>query len=419
MRILVYPHLMEIGGSQLNAIEIASRVQRLGHEIVLFGPRGALVPVAEKLGLQHIPSPREGSWPSPRNIWALRDLIKTRNVDVTHGYEWGPAMELALSGSSLTTTASVTTILSMSVPDFLPKRSTLVVGTVKLAHQQSGRRARVRLMEPPIDTTKNAPRDTKAARARFGFSAEEVVLAIVCRLTTDLDKLQGTLTAIKTVDELSVAHPVRLLVVGGGPGLAGVQEAAREVAGRRGRDVVVVTGEMLDPADAYDAADIVLGMGSSALKGMAFSKPLVVQGERGYWRLLDESTLSDFLEQGWFGCGGGYQEDLEPILRDLVADRVKRGRLGAFGRRVVTERYDLDRAAEQMLQIYEEELHLRLSPTVASRDLYRSVFELTKFKVFRFGESRMRPILREASRTVIPRSRGAWLTTVRRSGVAQ
>src|SRR5260370_41477851 len=51
VKVLVYPHAMEIGGSQLNALEIAAAVRRRGHEgtvgsrpgplLKSVGPRGA------------------------------------------------------------------------------------------------------------------------------------------------------------------------------------------------------------------------------------------------------------------------------------------------------------------------------------------------------------------------------------------
>ena len=46
-----------------------------------------------------------------------------------------------------------------------------------------------------------------------------------------------------------------------------------------GRQVVLLTGEIADPRPAYAAADVVVGQGGSALRGMAFGKPLVVVGE--------------------------------------------------------------------------------------------------------------------------------------------
>ena len=40
MRIVVYPHRLEIGGSQINAIELAAAVRDLGHEVIVFGQPG-------------------------------------------------------------------------------------------------------------------------------------------------------------------------------------------------------------------------------------------------------------------------------------------------------------------------------------------------------------------------------------------
>ena len=42
---------------------------------------------------------------------------------------------------------------------------------------------------------------------------------------------------------------------------------------RLGRDAVVLTGAMLDPRPAYAAADVVIGMGGSSLRGMASASP--------------------------------------------------------------------------------------------------------------------------------------------------
>ena len=49
-------------------------------------------------------------------------------------------------------------------------------------------------------------------------------------------------------------------------------------------------------------------MGGSALRSLAFSKPLVVQGESGFWQLLTEATVDDFLWTGWYGVGADKTE---------------------------------------------------------------------------------------------------------------
>jgi glycosyltransferase involved in cell wall biosynthesis len=382
MRLLVAPHLMEIGGSQLNAVELAAQAARAGHEVVVFGPDGELAPRVRDLGLEHVRAPVEGSWPSRRNAARLVELVRERRIDLVHGYEWGPALDLAYGPHLLLGTPLVVTVLSMDVPHFLPRHVPLVVGTRELVASSTARYPRVQLIEPPIDTDANAPTaDRAAARHGFGVADDDVLLAVVCRLTSDLDKLAGVLEAISATETLAARYRVRLLVAGDGPGLPQVRAAAEAVNARTGRPTVVVTGALLDPRPAYDAADVVLGMGSSALKGLAFARPLVVQGTSGFWETLTPVTAATFLEQGWFGAGDG---DGVPTLIDrlepLLADPALRVDLGSFGRRLVTERFSLTGAAAVLDDLYRVALADRWSPAGRIRRLAGPAVDVATFK---------------------------------------
>ncbi len=356
MRILVYPARMEIGGSQMNALELARDTARRGHSVTIFGPDGDLVSLAKEWGLEWLPAPQQDTWPGMRNVRKLTSLVRYRSIDVVHAYEWGPAMEAAVGPHLRLRTPTVVTVLSMDVPRLIPRHLPMVVGTAQLFAEEKERRNRLHLMEPPIDTLANAPFDPAVSRSLWGFATEEVVLAIVCRLVPDLGKIDGVLDAIDVVADLAQVESVRLLVAGGGPGLVSVRERAESANARLGRDAIIVQGPMVDPRHAYNAADIVLGMGSSALKGLAFAKPLVVQGERGYWRLLDEATLETFTVQGWYGSGGAGPVDLRSALGPLLGSQARREQLGAWGRRIVVEDYALEAAAASLEKIYETAL---------------------------------------------------------------
>ncbi len=131
----------------------------------------------------------------------------------------------------------------------------------------------------------------------------------------------------------------------------------------RGQGAVVLTGLLEDPRGAYEAADVVIGMGGSALKGMAFAKPLVVQGERGFFRLLTPQATSGFLENGWYGVGDGdlaaAEDALVGVLRELLADPRRREELGCYGRHLLEQRFGLARAAALQEQIYRQALEHR------------------------------------------------------------
>jgi hypothetical protein len=149
--------------------------------------------------------------------------------------------------------------------------------------------------------------------------------------------------------------PIRLVVVGEGTAAAQVAERAAEVNDRHGAEVITLTGGLVDPRPAYEVADLMLGMGGSALRSMAFAKPLVVLGEQGFSLPLEESSRAYFRQHGWYGLGDG---DLSPDriadqVRPLVTDPARRAELGALGRRIVTEQYGLEPAAAGLVRLYE------------------------------------------------------------------
>ena len=380
MRILVYPHAMEVGGSQLNAVELASAVQRLGHEVSVIGEPGPLVGHVLDAGLEHLPLSPDRRRPSAATVRMLRDLAVRRGLDVVHGYEWPPGVE-AFYASLRGPSAAVCTVMSMAVAPFLPSSLPLVVGTREIQEQAAPGRRSVHLIEPPVDVVANAPGHPVAEfRRRFGLDTGPdpasgpgpapgsgagsgagsgggtLDLVVVGRLVEEL-KLEGVLTAIDVVGRLAGELDVRLVVVGDGPARAEVESRAAAADAAAGRRVIVLTGQLLDPRPAYATATVCLGMGGSALRSLAFAKPLIVQGELGFFELLTPESEKTFLGQGWYGLGAGKDEGaarLEALIRRLYADPGLRHELGEYGRRLVVDRFSLDRAARAQVEIYEQ-----------------------------------------------------------------
>jgi glycosyltransferase involved in cell wall biosynthesis len=358
VRILVYPHDLKIGGSQTNAIELAAAVSQLGHECIVFGRRGTLCERIEELGLEFVESPDPGRRPSFRVARALRDVVQRRNIDVIHGYEWPPGFEAAMAAESVVDVVAVCTVMSMAVAPFLPRWMPLVVGTQQIsATEQASGRLNVNLIEPPVDLEHNGTVDAAAVeRFRSEWSLGELpVVACVSRLVPEL-KSEGIFSAIDAAADLSGSYPFELVIVGDGKARSAIEDAAERTNQRAGRRVVVLTGELTDPRPAYAAADIVLGMGGSALRSLAFGKPLIVQGERGYFKTLTPESADDFRWRGWYGTGAGSEfgpSVLQAELSSLLRDVERRRALGAFGRRVVEE-FSLQRAARRQLTIYRD-----------------------------------------------------------------
>lgn len=371
MRVVVHPHTMEIGGSQLNAVECAAAVRDLGHDVLVYGRPGALVATVERLGLEFVESPDPGRRPSRPVMRHLGALVRERGVDVVHTYEWTTTLDAYFGPRLRGGVTQVCTVMSMAVAPFVPRDVPLLVGTEQIAaYERSRGRALTGVLEPPVDVTANAPgaADGEALRASFGIAPDEIVLVSVSRLAAEL-KLEGLLTAVEVVAALADTYPVRLLVVGDGPAAALVRERAQAANARAGRPVVLLAGELADPRPAYAAADVSLGMGGSALRAMAFGTPLVVQGERGFWERLTPQNAQTFLWTGWYGVGGGADEGaprLHAALEPLLADAELRRSMGAYGRQLAVDRFSLERAGRLLVREYEAAVAARtVSPKAA------------------------------------------------------
>lgn len=389
MRVLVYPHDLAIGGSQLNAIEIAAAMRPAGVEPLVVGRTGALVERIEELGLDFLKTPDPGRRPSVRVAASVRRLVDERGLDLLHGYEWPPTLELVAAGGLRGRPPVVSTVMSMAVAPFVPHDVHLVVGTEQIAATERARgRDRVHVIEPPVDLAHNVhPGDETVAalRVRHGLTGDRPLVVVVSRLADQL-KLEGLLHAMALAADLAATDDAfDLLVVGDGPARDRVAEGAEAANRRAERRVVVLAGELRDPRPAYAAADVCIGMGGSALRALAFAKPLVVQGESGFFLPLSEETADVFSWQGWYGTGAdpelgvaALREALVPLLRDPAL----RERRAALGRRLV-ERCSVEAAAQQQLRIYEEALVSAPGAVRHAADSGRAAAQLVRYKVAR------------------------------------
>jgi len=393
MRIVVYPHDLGMGGSQLNAIEIAAGVRDLGHDVVVVGRPGALNARIAELGLEFAELPQPGKRPSPGVARALRRLIDERSIDVLHGYEWPPTLEAELAAVARPRVAVVSTVMSMAVPPFIPTSVGLIVGTREIAdHEVRVRhRRRVDVIEPPVDLTHNRPGlgfDVPGFRTRHALDDDRVTVVAVARFAHEL-KLEGTLAAI----DVAADEPrMQLVLVGDGPARDEVAARAERANAVAGRPAVVLTGALDDPRAAYEAADISLGMGGSALRALAFGSPLIVQGERGFWRLLTPESLDAFLWTGWYGIGRGPEQGadrLRAILDPLLDDAARRNELGEYGLEVVRSRFSLENAARRQTVIYERAIR---DATSRARRSAADLSSLARYSAY-YADKRVRRFL--------------------------
>jgi len=372
LRVLVYPHDLTIGGSQINAIDLAAGVARAGHEVVVYGVPGPLVSYIEERGLRFIPARKLKYRPAPSRIAQLAAIAVRERLDLIHAYEWPPCLDAYYGAGLFARVPILSTVLGMTVPSMVPRSMPLIMGTAELgAQSRKVHKGPVWVIEPPIDTERDNPGiDGSAFRRACGVRDQDLLVVTVSRLSLDL-KIDALVRAIDAAEMLAHQHPIKLVLVGDGQARAALADRAKAVNMRCGREVVRLHGEELDPRPAYAAADLVLGMGSSSLRAMSLGRPVIVQGEDAFSEIFEPATSDLFLRQGFYGIADAAPgvERLVGQMDRLLCDAELRGRLGGFGRETVTTRFSLARAVRIQLEIYEECLRkpLRRSATDALR----------------------------------------------------
>ncbi len=342
MRILIALNRLELGGSQLNAIDFATAARDRGDEVTMFAT------------YEDKPGP-------------LADMVRAAGLPLAL-LRYPEAMPGLLAFRR-----PVARALSL-LPWWLPRYLPLILGT----REQAEAAALVRtqppvLIEPPVNTDTDVPELADAAGFRREYElGSDIVVTVVSRLEPAV-KAQGIELAIDAIHRLGNSG-IRLVVAGDGPAYGQLNASAERVNAALGRRAVVMTGPLIDPRPAYAAADIALGMGSSALRSMSFCKPLIVLGVKGFAKLFQPGTAEEFYYGGFFGVGTG-SPDAGPLAEDIraLADRPElRSELGAFCAQVVRDRFSLKAASQTLTDVYAAALARQYPMSLRMREASRA-----------------------------------------------
>jgi glycosyltransferase involved in cell wall biosynthesis len=353
MKILVFAHRLDLGGSQVNAIELAATLRdRYGHDVVLFATPGPSVKLADEQRLRFLPAPDAHSHPSLPRMRALAAAARRERPDLIHVWDWPQCLDAYYVVHLLQRIPIVVSDMSMCLCRVLPRMLPTTFGIPALVEQaRAAGRRRVELVLPPVDVMKNAPGavDPQPFRAECGIRDGDLTLVTVSRLVESM-KAESLRRTLDVVRRLGRKLPLRFIIVGEGPARLRLERLAVQTNAELGRRAVVLAGPMVDPRPAYAAADIVVGMGGSALRGMAFGKPVVIVGEQGFSAPFNADSADSFYHKGLYGLGDGNPANtrLMADIRGLAEQPGQLESLGHFSRQFVHKHFALEVVAARL-----------------------------------------------------------------------
>jgi glycosyltransferase involved in cell wall biosynthesis len=367
VRLLLHLDNLRIGGAQHSTIDLAAALERAGHDVLLAAGSGPLASVVDERGVPRVDLPG-GPHPGRAAARAVADVASRFQPDVV--LTVGPLAALeAVTGPGLRNgTPIVAAYPSDTLPPAAP-RSTAVTGRRRGVLDAARRRNRIVADIPAtVDTTYNHP-DVCGSAFRAEHGAEGAALVVVVSRLSEEQKGAGIRTAVRAAGVLAARRPVRFVVLGDGS----LRPAVEAEAAEHGGGAVAILGEVVDPRPAYAAADVVMGLGTSVLRGMAHARPCIALGGGGEATVVEPPSIPGLVTTGWLATGAPTTpEGLADLVASLLDDPERAAESARSGREAVVAERDGARVVELLTPVLADAVaHPPSRPAVAV-DVVRS-----------------------------------------------
>jgi L-malate glycosyltransferase len=350
-------------GDGLAAFNFISRLAARGHRLHVMAENVELnEPLAGDVTLHRISRRRRGRGDDQvRAAWQIRAALghvqKRESVDLVH--QLNP-VDVGLT--CLLPRSAPPVVLGPYVPNW-PRLGQESAEVVRAAvHRLQQRRAGALLLSSPAARAK--VRSTRPSLHELGYgvdadffhpgdrTADRSSRPPLLLFLANLQVRKGILDLVHSFDLMAGDLPeCRLVIAGGGPDEEQVRRAVRasphrdrvELRGRLGRRQAA---ETMREADVYCLPSHGEPFGISALEAMSAGMPVVATDSGGLAHLVRP--------EGGRRVPPGDPDALAAALTELVSSPSLRREMGAFNRKLVTQRYSWDAVVDRLEQIYDE-----------------------------------------------------------------
>ena len=301
----------------------------------------------------------------PKHFIELRRIIKEEKIDLVHAHVWNPAScRYAFSAASSTKTPIITTEhdpFKLSIlKDFIKKRSlkaTNQVVTVSSANQKVLKKLYPEFKEKfvvipnGIDTTwwhsqslRFTDLDRKKVKEEL-FLAHEDSLIIIS--VAELHERKGLKYLIEAIPEVAAKFAnIKLVIVGEGPER---EELEKEIKKLGIENHIILTGRQKEIPKLLKCADIFVlpsrreAFGLVLLEAMISELPVIASETGGIPEVIKNTGILVEPEN---------YKGIAAALIDLISHPEKRQKLASAGEKLVHEKFEAKKMAEEYEKIY-------------------------------------------------------------------
>jgi glycosyltransferase involved in cell wall biosynthesis len=369
MRILICYPWLSLGGAPNTSITLARGLKELGHEVFFFTKDDEKYAARlREAGIKMIPAPHHRVLPqldllNMKAYRALKSALKEHSIDIVHCFHHNSYILALFAAPRLHIPVLFTAVWFLYTKPFPAYPGRLVFVAEEFKDQATplfgGHPREILLLPNRIDLDEHRP-----GIDYTDFSRDKKLPDAACKLAfmsrIDTIKMRSIRNVIEAARILALRNrDVLLALAGDGVLFDEVKRMSDGVNREVGRDVIRLLGAIRETPQFLSWSDIVLGMGRSAVEGMACGKVTLIVGENGFAGVVEPESVHRL--QYYNFAGRNVTEMVEPVkLADVIdrisADESERERLSKFARQYAIELYDYKIGAVRLERMYKDAL---------------------------------------------------------------
>lgn len=369
MRILVCYPWLSLGGAPNTSMTLARGLKNLGHDVFFFTKSDTIHETRlREAGIETITAPHHPFLPSMDllNLKAykiLNDALQKYSIDVVHAFHHHSYLLSLFAAPRMNIPVVFTAVWFLFARPF-PAYPGRVIFVAK------------EFLDQGAPLFRGCPREMIVLPNRIDldefypgidytdFSAERNLpdspwkIAFMSRIVSiKMGSLRNAVEAVRIL--ASRRRDVLLGIAGDGALFHELRKICEGVNNDLGREVIRLLGPVEDPARFLSWSDIVLGIGRSAIEGMACGKPTLIVGENGFAGVVEPEKVEELQYHNF--AGRNVKSAVDPLkLADaidlIMNDKSKRDFLSDFARRYAMENYEYMAGARRLEKVYRDAL---------------------------------------------------------------
>lgn len=373
LKILMIVDSLGIGGTETHTLAISKELIKRGHTVVVGTSGGPLTAEFIKAGIVIEEMSFQNDNPLFKNYTQLLDqlraIIDRHQIDLIHTHLIA-GLKVAVQVSQERLIPIVHTAHGMFYPwrqlqSLIDNCEHVIAVSHPTANWIKNRigypQKQISIIPNGIDVEHYSPKTEpeRSFRRELGVADSDFLVTTVSRIAWG--KTQIIEDAIAAVEQLQKKYKnLKLAVVGSGPDSPFIRALAAMVNKRHDQEIILMTGALLDPLEAYRDSDLIIGTARVALEAMSCEKPVIAAGNSGYVGLI---TPDNFM-QAWkvyfgdhdflaYSTASHVYRDIESVLTNTdISDQTK------AVRKLTIDNFSVARVTEQIEAVYLQVLNV-------------------------------------------------------------